>query len=130
MKTEQFGAFPALEDQSTEAGLAIIIRAQADALSRLAKQTQGLATVIDAAVTRLRGTHGRLVYVGAGASGRIAVQDGVELWPTLAVDRARALLAQSGGSVKVAACLNTGLSLSEVDSRLRLAQGRLAGIID
>src|SRR5262245_66166337 len=30
------------------------------------------------------GEHGRIVYVGAGTSGRVAVQDGAELTPTFA----------------------------------------------
>lgn len=40
-----------------------------------------LAAAVDAAVPRLR-AGGRLVYVGAGTSARIGVQDGAELYPT------------------------------------------------
>jgi N-acetylmuramic acid 6-phosphate etherase len=40
---------------------------------------------------------GRLVYVGAGTSGRIAVQDGTELYPTYNWPRDRLLFVMAGG---------------------------------
>ena len=40
-----------------------------------------IAAAVEAAVVAL-GDRGRLVYVGAGTSGRIAIQDGAELTPT------------------------------------------------
>lgn len=98
MNTELFGAFPALEEQSTAAGLGVVIQAQADALGRLAQDTELLAAVVDAAVMRLGAGEGRLVYAGAGASGRIAVQDGVELWPTFGWPHARLAYLMAGGS--------------------------------
>lgn len=45
---------------------------------------------------RLIGT-GRLIYVGAGTSGRLAVQDGAELMPTFGWPRDRLLLLIAGG---------------------------------
>src|SRR5436190_7169288 len=45
---------------------------------------------------RLRGS-GRLVYAGAGTSGRLAVQDGAELMPTFSWPRERLLLLLAGG---------------------------------
>jgi N-acetylmuramic acid 6-phosphate etherase len=45
---------------------------------------------------RLR-TSGRLVYAGAGTSGRLAVQDGAELMPTFSWPRDRLLLLLAGG---------------------------------
>lgn len=41
---------------------------------------------------------GRLVYVGAGTSGRLAVQDGAELMPTFSWPLERLLLVMAGGS--------------------------------
>jgi N-acetylmuramic acid 6-phosphate etherase len=41
---------------------------------------------------------GRLVYVGAGTSGRLAVQDGAELMPTFSWPQDRLLLLMAGGS--------------------------------
>ena len=45
---------------------------------------------------RLR-KHGRLIYVGAGTSGRLAVQDGAELMPTFSWPADRLLLLLAGG---------------------------------
>src|SRR4051794_2098913 len=49
-----------------------------------------------AAEARLR-HRGRLVYAGAGTSGRLAVQDGAELMPTFSWPRDRLLLLMAGG---------------------------------
>src|SRR4051812_9586918 len=46
---------------------------------------------------RLRGGHGRLIYAGAGTSGRLAVQDGAELPPTFSWPPERLLLIIAGG---------------------------------
>ena len=40
---------------------------------------------------------GRLIYAGAGTSGRLAVQDGAELMPTFGWPRERLLLLIAGG---------------------------------
>jgi N-acetylmuramic acid 6-phosphate etherase len=49
-----------------------------------------------AAKTRLQ-SGGRLVYVGAGTSGRLAVQDGAELMPTFSWPQDRLLLLIASG---------------------------------
>lgn len=46
---------------------------------------------------RLRTPEGRLIYAGAGTSGRLAVQDGAELMPTFGWPRDRLLLLIAGG---------------------------------
>ena len=43
------------------------------------------------------GDHGRIVYIGAGTSGRVAVQDGAELMPTFAWPKARVSFIVAGG---------------------------------
>ena len=62
-----------------------------------------LARAVDAAVPRLR-AGGRIVYVGAGTSGRLGVLDAVELQPTFSWprERAPALLAGGEGAMFVA----------------------------
>src|ERR1044072_1309635 len=40
---------------------------------------------------------GRIIYVGAGTSGRLAAQDGAELMPTFSWPRDRLLLVIAGG---------------------------------
>ncbi|MFK8080161.1 MAG: N-acetylmuramic acid 6-phosphate etherase [Granulosicoccus sp.] len=59
-------------------------------------QTQ-LDGAVVAAASRLSEAGGRLVLVGAGASGRIAVQDGAELWPTFSWPNERLLCVMAGG---------------------------------
>src|SRR3974390_3234479 len=55
-----------------------------------------IARAVDAAVPALeRG--GRIVYVGAGTSGRIGVQDGTELPPTYDWPSERLMFAMAGG---------------------------------
>src|SRR3982074_3988679 len=53
------------------------------------------ASVDDAVPTLKRG--GRLVYVGAGTSGRIAIQDGAELRPTYDWPSERTVFVMAGG---------------------------------
>jgi N-acetylmuramic acid 6-phosphate etherase len=48
-------------------------------------------------VARLR-YRGRLIYVGAGTSGRLAAQDGAELMPTFSWPRERLVLIMAGGA--------------------------------
>jgi len=57
------------------------------------RSIEGAALAIEA---RLRDA-GRLVYAGAGTSGRLAVQDGAELLPTFSWPRDRLLLLLAGG---------------------------------
>lgn len=56
-----------------------------------------LAAAAVAAADRLRRGQGRLVYCGAGASGRLAVQDGVELHPTFGWPGTRLAYLIAGG---------------------------------
>jgi N-acetylmuramic acid 6-phosphate etherase len=55
-----------------------------------------IARVIDAAVPRLE-AGGRLIYLGAGTSGRIATQDAVELRPTFNWPGERSITLMAGG---------------------------------
>ncbi|MFO1193217.1 MAG: N-acetylmuramic acid 6-phosphate etherase [Rhodoferax sp.] len=55
-----------------------------------------LARAVAAAVPRLA-AGGRLVYVGAGTSGRLGLQDAVELWPTFSWPPERAVALLAGG---------------------------------
>ena len=55
-----------------------------------------LARAVAAAVPRLA-AGGRLVYVGAGTSGRLGLQDAVELWPTFSWPPERAIALLAGG---------------------------------
>jgi N-acetylmuramic acid 6-phosphate etherase len=58
-----------------------------------------IAGAVDAATLRLAEGRGRLVYAGAGTSGRVAVQDGVELLPTYSWPWERLVFAVAGGEI-------------------------------
>jgi N-acetylmuramic acid 6-phosphate etherase len=58
----------------------------------VANASDALAAAIDAIVERLR-AGGRLVYVGAGTSGRLAELDALECGPTFSTDRVVAVVA-------------------------------------
>ncbi|NWK94366.1 N-acetylmuramic acid 6-phosphate etherase [Sphingobium lactosutens] len=73
-----------------------MLEGQMAAIAAIGSQTGRIAQAAEAAAARL-GTNGRLVYVGAGTSGRIAVQDGVELYPTYNWPQERLLFLMAGG---------------------------------
>src|SRR3974377_75259 len=72
-----------------------------------------------AAEAKLR-NGGRLVYVGAGTSGRLAVQDGAELIPTFSWPQDRLLLLMAGGKEALLQSVEGGEDA--VDPALRLGQ--------
>ena len=73
-----------------------IIEDQAAGLRQALDQSALIAAASEAAAERLR-DGGRLVYAGAGTSGRIAVQDGVELHPTFGWSNDRLVFLLAGG---------------------------------
>jgi N-acetylmuramic acid 6-phosphate etherase len=81
----------------TEEALGAMLENQLGAFVAVRQALPALSGAIDAAADRLRQGSGRLVYVGAGASGRLAVQDGVELWPTFGWPHERLLYLIAGG---------------------------------
>ena len=80
-----------------------------------------------AAEQRLR-NGGRLVYVGAGTSGRLAVQDGAELIPTFSWPQDRLLLLIAGG--RDALLRSVEGAEDAVDQALRLVQQHGIGAND
>ena len=70
---------------------------QAVAALAVRQALPALTTAVSAAVARL-GASGRLVYAGAGASARLAVQDGVELYPTFGWPHDRLATLVAGGA--------------------------------
>ncbi len=77
--------------------LAAMLENQGHALAAVRQALPRLAHAATAASARLRSGSGRMVYAGAGSSGRIAVQDGVELWPTFSWPRERVAFLLAGG---------------------------------
>ena len=68
-------------------------------LAAIAAIGRALPAITEAtnAATEALGDHGRLIYVGAGTSGRVAVQDGAELTPTFAWPQERVKFVIAGG---------------------------------
>lgn len=77
-------------------GLKALQDGQMEAVAAVKPALPAIAAAVDAAVPRLR-RGGRLVYVGAGTSGRIAVQDGAELLPTFNWPSEQVVFAIAGG---------------------------------
>ncbi len=77
--------------------LAAMLENQMHAFAAMREALPALARAARAASARLRPGKGRIVYTGAGSSGRIAVQDGVELWPTFSWPRERVAFLLAGG---------------------------------
>jgi len=73
-----------------------MVEGQLAAIAAVRGALPALGAAAEAALPRLRGA-GRLVYVGAGTSGRIAVQDGAELPPTFNWPTDRLVLIMAGG---------------------------------
>jgi N-acetylmuramic acid 6-phosphate etherase len=103
-RTEEPSArHPELDTYDSAALVSAFVADQAEAAAAVAAAAPAIAAAIDAALPRLR-AGGRLVYVGAGTSGRLGVLDSVELLPTFSwpAERARALIAGGPGAMFLA----------------------------
>ncbi len=89
--------YTTLDCLTTPALLDCLQQSQTQAAAATAAIATPLALCVDQARSRLIEGKGRLVFLGAGASGRIAVQDGAELWPTFGWPDGRLLLLIAGG---------------------------------
>ena len=85
-----------IDAQPTVDALATMLDGQVAAVAAVRPALPALAAAVDAAANCI-GSTGRLVYAGAGTSGRIAVQDGAELPPTFNWPRDRLVFAVAGG---------------------------------
>lgn len=74
----------------------VLIDDQLNAIRAVSLSAAQIAAAVDAATPRIL-AGGRLVYVGAGTSGRLGVLDGVELLPTFSWPNDRALSLLAGG---------------------------------
>jgi len=87
-----------LETWPTSQILSTLLGGQYQALGAVAAAIPKLSLAVEAAVGRLTGTNGRIVYVGAGTSGRLAVLDGIELTPTFGWPNERLVYLFAGGA--------------------------------
>jgi N-acetylmuramic acid 6-phosphate etherase len=74
-----------------------MLQGQLEAVAAVRPQIGAIANAADEAAKRLRHASGRLVYVGAGTSARLAALDGVELEPTFGWSRDRLIIGIAGG---------------------------------
>src|SRR3982074_1290431 len=88
--------FVDLDSWSTSDMIAAMYDGQLAACAAVRPALPAINAAVDDAVSALK-HGGRLVYVGAGPSGRIAVQDGAELRPTYDWPSDRIVLVMAGG---------------------------------
>jgi N-acetylmuramic acid 6-phosphate etherase len=74
-----------------------MIEGQFAAVAAVRAERRAILAAALAMEERLRNSGGRIVYAGAGTSGRLAVQDGAELMPTFGWPCERLLLLLAGG---------------------------------
>jgi N-acetylmuramic acid 6-phosphate etherase len=86
----------ALDTYTTAAMVSAFIDDQHSAVAAVAAAAADIARAVDAAVPRIQ-SGGRLVYVGAGTSGRLGLLDSVELTPTFSWPEERAVALLAGG---------------------------------
>ena len=93
MNTEKvLDTFDQLDIWPVERSLSAIIAASAQAVGAVKAALPQLARAADGVELKLA-AGGRLLYLGAGTSGRLALQDAAELLPTFGFDRALVLMA-------------------------------------
>ena len=89
--------FHDLDAWPTDEAARALYEGQLAAVAAVQPALGAIAAAAEAAAERLRRGAGRLVYVGAGTSGRIGVQDGAELGPTFDWPEDRTLFLMAGG---------------------------------
>ncbi len=100
-RTEHAAArFSGIEGWPTADLADALLETQMAAASAAASARSALAQAIDAAAARLA-SGGRLIYLGAGTSGRLAVLDAAELPPTFDWPASRAIALMAGGQKAV-----------------------------
>lgn len=101
MNTERADkAYEAIETWPAKQAVAALVESQARAIAAVSRAGDQIAAAAEDAALRL-GRSGRLAYAGAGTSGRIGVQDGVELTPTYGWPEDRLAFLIAGGEAAV-----------------------------
>ena len=80
----------------TDELVAVLVDDQLNAVGAVRAAASAIARAVGAAVPRIE-AGGRLIYVGAGTSGRLGVLDSVELYPTFSWPHERAVALLAGG---------------------------------
>ncbi|HEY0064818.1 MAG TPA: N-acetylmuramic acid 6-phosphate etherase [Telluria sp.] len=85
-----------LDHYSTEQLVTVLVDDQLGAVQAVRAAAAAITRAVDAALPRIE-SGGRLIYVGAGTSGRLGVLDSVELYPTFSWPHERAVALLAGG---------------------------------
>ena len=85
-----------LDLYSVERLVEVLVDDQMEAFNAVRACSGAIAQAVSAAVPRIT-SGGRLIYVGAGTSGRLGMLDSVELYPTFSWPRERAVALLAGG---------------------------------
>ncbi|REJ78215.1 MAG: N-acetylmuramic acid 6-phosphate etherase [Acidobacteria bacterium] len=86
-----------IDSLSTEAALRVFNAEDQTVAAAVAEMIPVIATVVDECAERMR-EGGRLVYVGAGTSGRLGILDASEIPPTFGVEPGRVIGVIAGGA--------------------------------
>ncbi len=97
-KTEQrAGTSKGMDQWENHAVLLALWQGQAQAVTAVKAAIPQMSDAANAIVARLMGSEGRLIYVGAGSSGLLAMQDGMEMTPTFNWPPSRLVFLMAGG---------------------------------
>lgn len=77
--------------------VSVLVADQINAVDAVRAAEPSIAAAVSAALPRIE-AGGRMIYVGAGTSGRLGVLDSVELYPTFSWPHERALALLAGGT--------------------------------
>jgi N-acetylmuramic acid 6-phosphate etherase len=98
LNTETPASAHALLDQYPTGELvSVLVDDQINAVNAVRAAAPSIAAAVTAALPRVE-AGGRLIYVGAGTSGRLGVLDSVELYPTFSWPHDRAVALLAGGT--------------------------------
>ena len=98
LETEQVDQrYVDLDSWTADEMIAAMFEGQVAATAAVGGALRAIAAAVDAGVPKLL-AGGRIFYVGAGTSGRIAVQDGAELTPTFDWPQERVVFLLAGGT--------------------------------
>jgi len=90
-------AHAALDQYPTAELVTVFVDDQFQAVEAVRNAAPRIAAAVTAALPRME-AGGRLIYVGAGTSGRLGVLDSVELYPTFSWPHGRAVALLAGGA--------------------------------
>lgn len=125
MATEEVDPrFADLDAWSLQSAMEAMWEGQLAAVAAVGRALPAITAAANAA-TEVLGDRGRLIYVGAGTSGRVAVQDGAELTPTFAWPRDRVHFIIAGGQSAFVASIE-GAEDDEADAVAQIDAARLS----